>query len=387
MDSHDSFPQFNHFPLEIRRLIWKSCLPRRIAEEDFPFTLLDGKDGRQACWPVRTLLQNARVPLLAMVCREARAMVFEWGGHQVSQDTTSLDSIWLQSTIDRACHLNWTRRRDEEYYSINNCDDSELENCVVIMVIYRAHHVYDMRASFVGELPFPFDLRKLMDSMSLAPTDTDLLGSEYMASTIPSIHLDPYRSGNRPSISLFGLQGDAPVQTVNFDDVAQLRQLYELFNSDPALREAEPHVEKLFDLILSPVFHKAVFSWQEKVRWLLQVTVWRQLQKGDDLETFGGTDLRSAWTPPLPEEQELMQMDQFMPNEEHPWWREHAERYIPQVVPQIMVRLCDNECYREERRSEMLGEVWFPNHMVCKVRKRVLGRIIPWAGELTPWDH
>lgn len=68
MDAHDSFPRFNHFPLEIRRLIWKCCLPRRIAEEDFPFTLLDGKESRQACWPVRTVLQNARVPLLALVC-------------------------------------------------------------------------------------------------------------------------------------------------------------------------------------------------------------------------------------------------------------------------------------------------------------------------------
>lgn len=96
MDTNGSLPQFSLFPLEIRRLIWKSCLPRRIAEEDFPYTLLDGKEGRQACWPVRSVLQNARVPLLATVCAESREVVFEWGGHQVSQDETSLKSIWLQ---------------------------------------------------------------------------------------------------------------------------------------------------------------------------------------------------------------------------------------------------------------------------------------------------
>ena len=107
MDPPNSFPQFNHFPLELRRLVWKCCLPRRIAEEDFPFTLLDGKESRQACWPVRTTLQNARVPLLALVCREAREVVFEWGGHQISYDKTSLRSIWVQPKIDRALHINW----------------------------------------------------------------------------------------------------------------------------------------------------------------------------------------------------------------------------------------------------------------------------------------
>ncbi|KAH9203509.1 hypothetical protein DL95DRAFT_237569, partial [Leptodontidium sp. 2 PMI_412] len=78
-----------------------------IAEEDFPFTLLDGKESRQAYWPIRTTLQNARVPLLATVCAEARAVVFEWGGHQMSYDRTSLYSIWLQPKIDRAIHINW----------------------------------------------------------------------------------------------------------------------------------------------------------------------------------------------------------------------------------------------------------------------------------------
>jgi len=91
--SHNTFPQFNLFPLEIRRQIWTACLPRRIAEEDIPFTLLDGKESRQACWPVRTVLLNARVPLLAAVNSGARAVVFECGGHQITQDQLSLKTI------------------------------------------------------------------------------------------------------------------------------------------------------------------------------------------------------------------------------------------------------------------------------------------------------
>ena len=107
MNTYDSFPEFSTFPSEVRRLIWKCCLPRRIAEVDFPFTLLDGKDSRQACWPNRTTYQNARVPVIAAVCREAREVVSECGAHKETQDDTSLRSIWIQPKIDRALHLNW----------------------------------------------------------------------------------------------------------------------------------------------------------------------------------------------------------------------------------------------------------------------------------------
>ncbi|KAH7357087.1 hypothetical protein BKA65DRAFT_580381 [Rhexocercosporidium sp. MPI-PUGE-AT-0058] len=84
---------------------------------------------------------------------------------------------------------------------------------------------------------------------------------------------------------------------------------------------------------------------------------------GDELKTFGGTDPGSVWKPPVPKGQKYMQMDQFVPNEEHMWWDEHAERCTPKVVPQVMLRLCENQCYKEERRPEMFGKVWFPNQM------------------------
>ena len=54
------------------------------------------------------------------------------------------------------------------------------------------------------------------------------------------------------------------MHTVNYNDLPQLRQLYELFKSDAALKEAEPHVEELFDVILGPEFYKAVLVWRRK---------------------------------------------------------------------------------------------------------------------------
>ncbi|KAG4425035.1 hypothetical protein IFR04_001805 [Cadophora malorum] len=277
--THDTFPQCNLFPLEIRRQIWKACLHRRIAEEDIPFTLLDGKESRQACWPVRTVLLNARVPLLVSVNSEARAVVFESGRHQITQDHLSLKPIWLQPKIDRALHVNWTRRRDEEYYRINNAMDSELEGAPVMILVNRANYVYNMRVSIVADYIFQFNLEVLMNCSSPALPDTDSMGNDFMTSAIPQIVMDAaYEDVNRRArdlddmlcmfygrenkaifttvvaislhvdreaalaSGLFGLQADAPVQTVDCNDLPRLRQFYKLFKSDTALKEAEPHV-------------------------------------------------------------------------------------------------------------------------------------------------
>jgi hypothetical protein len=164
MDTYDLFPEFITFPVEIRRLIWRCCLPRRIAEVDFPYTLLDGKDSRQACWPNRTIYQNARVPLVAAVCREAREVVFEYGSQQLSQEKTSLKTIWLQPKIDRALHLNWTRRRNEAFYMKWDSYIPDFEDTPLHMHICEARWVYGMRVSLFGELLSPFDLRELMGS-------------------------------------------------------------------------------------------------------------------------------------------------------------------------------------------------------------------------------
>jgi hypothetical protein len=383
MDIYDSFPEFSTFPVEIRCLVWMWCLPRRIAEIDLPHTLLDRKDSRQACWPNRTIYQNARVPLVAAVCREAREVVFERGARQVSQESTSLESIWLQPKTDRPLHLNWTRRRDEAYYTKWDAYIPPYEDTPLLMHICTARWVYGMRVSLVGELLFPFDLRELMDSSP--PSITNSVPSENPSMPVGDVLEDANAVDYQPIIDLvddhtiyvtlvaislhvdrvaalrsnfFGLLADAPVQTIDYDDVPQLRQFYQLFNSDPALKEAEPHVEKLFNVLLSPVFQVAVLSWKAKIRWLLQAAAWKDMQKGEDLKTFE-TDPRSVWTPPVPKEQYFLHMDQFMPNEDHPWWGEHTERKMTKVVPQVMVRVCDNQCHSEERRPEMFGEVWF----------------------------
>ncbi|KAL2070680.1 hypothetical protein VTL71DRAFT_13706 [Oculimacula yallundae] len=289
----------------------------------FPFTLLDGKESREACWPVRTCLQNARVPILASVCSEAREVVFEWGGHQVSQDQTSLKSIWLQPKIDTALHLNWTRRRDEEYYSSNNCGDTDFNNSTVEMLTYRA---------------IPTE-QFLQSNSCILFNETGENKAIYATVVAISIHVDRIAA---LASGFFGLQADAL-----------------LFNSDATLEKAEPYVGKLFKIMLSPEFYAAVLSWQKT--------------HVKHVENFGGIDPRSVWTPLMPPEQEVMAMDQFLPKEDSSWWSEYAEKYLPKVVPQIMLRFCDNQCYKDKRRPEEFGEVYFCEDSVRNVKERGLG--------------
>ncbi len=302
MDTHDLLSQFefNNFPLEIRRLIWKCCLPRRIAEEDFPFTLLDGKESRQACWPIRTIFQNARVPFLASVCREAREVVFECGEQLEMHDQTSLASIWIQPKIDRALHLNWTRRRNEAFFMLNDDYIPPFEDTPVVDLVCRARYTYDtcMRTSLVGDLFYPFDLEGLLDESKQqhhhdttsdftmsgigipcigipcmpvedefehATTEdlfqiVDVAGDQTIYVTLLAISLHVDKTTALAS-GLFGLQGDATVQTIDYNDSPQRHQFYKLFNSDPTIVEMEPLTAKLFQAILGPAFHTAVMSW------------------------------------------------------------------------------------------------------------------------------
>lgn len=300
----------------------------------------------------------------------------------VLQERTSLRSLWLQPKIDRALHLNWTRRRNEAYYEKWDNNIPDFEDTPLLMHISLARWYYGMRVSLVAELLVPFDLRELLDSPppsiidsvpfaiqslpvgeayeSASVVDTELIirhvddNDRTIDVTLVAISLHIDRAAALES-GLFGLLADATVQTIDYDDVPQLRQFYQLFSSDSALKEAEPQVEKMFNVLLSSGFQVAVLSWKAKVKWLLQAVTWREMQ---ELKTFGDTDPQSVWTPPVPKEQTLLRMDQFMPDEDHSWWEEHVESKLPHVVPQIMVRLCDNQCYSEERRPEMFGEVW-----------------------------
>lgn len=396
MDHSDPFPQFSQFPLEIRRLIWKSCLPRRIAEEDCPYSILDGKHSRQSCWPRKTTYKNAQVPLLASVCREAREVVFHWGSYQRSQDMTSLSWIWLQPKIDTALHINWTRDRGDFFWAEYNGLYTPFDDTTVFMLVYRAS-VQKLPASLVGDFFYPLNVGDYIDIPSssssssassnsaslVTDTPTMPLGAGFLTDergedlrniidvfcsctinvTVVAISLHIDRMGALNS-GLFGLQADAPVQTVNYDDMPHLCQFYELFKSQSQLEEVEPDVKRLFGFIIGPEFCAAVLSWQKSVKWLMQAVRWNDMQLREGCKIFGNADPRELWVPPIPREESYLRMNTFMPNEEHWWWKEQAR--LPTLVPQVMFRFCESRCFEEDQRPENFGDLGISNQTYHK---------------------
>lgn len=78
-----AFPKFSELPTELRRQIWRSCLPHRVAELDTPFYEYYGMVDREnsgGCLLEPTSRANAVPPVITRVCHESRMVALEHGG-------------------------------------------------------------------------------------------------------------------------------------------------------------------------------------------------------------------------------------------------------------------------------------------------------------------
>jgi hypothetical protein len=357
--NNDSFHYFSQLPLELRRLIWTHCLPHRIAEGDTPDFLLDGNESRQACWADRITHQNAQPPAIAFVNSESRQVALEEGRWLDLQDTTSLESIWVQPRRD-VLHLNWTRLR---YNVWGNADDP---SSPIAMFLWRAEDL-GMQPSVVAEIMHPFSLKAPLDgadgadasdSPSLLYHDgrnKDVGDMAYCAESqsrldvamaAVSLHI-PREAALRSG--LFGLLGDAPVQMVDVGDEARLREFQALFREHAS--EKEPAVQTLFEAFTSSRFQTAVEAWKRQAEWILLAYMWQRARM-DHVDILG-TNPGSAWVPYL-SEREFLRMSEYLPDEDHPWVKQ-ARQSAPELRPRIMVRYCTNECYINERLPKNFG--------------------------------
>lgn len=110
---------------ELRRAIWKLCLPHRVVELDIP------SNGHidTYCQLWRTSSINSRPPIITRVCCEARQVAFEKGG--LTWDVIGVDdgpvwwannsnlTPWFNPTTD-IVHLNWFPPYDLDYVSSGN---------------------------------------------------------------------------------------------------------------------------------------------------------------------------------------------------------------------------------------------------------------------------
>ncbi|QKX54056.1 uncharacterized protein TRUGW13939_01139 [Talaromyces rugulosus] len=359
---NNSFHSFPRLPLELRRIIWKLCLPCRIAEEDAVVFDLNGRESRQACYSIRTTRLNAQPPVIAFVNSESRQVALE-EGHMLVETTTefSMRSLWVQPHRD-VLHLNWNRL----YYACAMAYDptSPMES-----FLWKAEEL-GMQCSMIAEIIHSFSLKALLDdpnSSNASDPPKNLPGEEWHIlerEKYPEIAELALSTMNRcylpiPAVlnitmaavslhipkeaalksGLFGLLGDAPIQVVDVGDRVALWEFQTLFRQYALGKE--PAVQTLFDLFASSRFETAVKTWVRQAEWCIIQGRWHY-QKS--------RDLGSTWIPYLPDIK-YFSMSEYLPNENHPWVKE-ARQDMPKLRPRIMVRYCSNECYIKERLPE-----------------------------------
>ncbi|UKZ78341.1 hypothetical protein TrVFT333_006078 [Trichoderma virens FT-333] len=367
----DSFHYFSK-PPEIRRYIWHYCLPCRVAEEDVPYLLLDGNESRQACWANASTHQNARPPTIAFVNRESRHVALEHGQNFEPPDSHSLDSVWLQPDRD-VLLLNYTKICDLVMYG-----HVDRTSSVVLLFLWRAEEL-QMQPCVVAELLHSFNLKTLLDGDDASDSPRvpqEKLGNPYsddiasyteciqeqkmvldVAMAAVSLHITTEAAMGS---GLFGLLGDAPVQLVDFDDEARLRQFYELFKEHSL--DYEPAVQTLFELFLSSRFRTAVENWTRQADWVILANLWHYARNSKDYQDILGAHPGSVWTPRLDEDILYFAMDDYLPNDDHPWVKQAKEK-APRLRPQVMVRYCTRKCYTKERLPDYHATNlwWNPN--------------------------
>ncbi|KAJ5705769.1 hypothetical protein N7536_001458 [Penicillium majusculum] len=262
-----------------------------------------------------------------------------------------MESLWVQPHRD-VLHLNWTRLAYASWGV-----DSDAPGWVDEFLLQAKD--LGMRPSIAADLIHVFSLKAVLDCAG----DADALGTHnpfhFGISDIAKIFYhcrgegadDPWRGVGSLHITkkvalrsgLFGLLGDAPVQMVDVDDEARLREFQALYRKHAL--EKEPVVQPLFETFTSSLFKMAVEIWKSKAEWTILAYMW-QSARDRNLDILG-TNPGSAWLPQL-SEQEYIYMDQYLPNEQHPWVK-HARHTAPKLRLRIMVRYCTNQCYIKER--------------------------------------
>ncbi|UKZ59239.1 uncharacterized protein TrAtP1_000557 [Trichoderma atroviride] len=311
---------------------------------------------------------SQQCPVIAMVNKEAQKIAKEHGRMIQMQESTNLDSIWVQPRKD-VLHLNWTRMRYVACYG-----DPDAFRSPLAMFVWQAEEL-GMQPSVVAEILHPFSIKALLggSSASESPSvdyvsveNNDLADTADCAShadrtdqhlniTMAAVSLHITRNAVLRS-GLFGLLGDAPVQMVDFDDDNRLGQFHELFKQNAM--DEEPEVPILFDTFQTFQFRTAVEMWTRQAEWMIFACMWQRAQqpiytKGSETSIYIdeiGTKPSLAWLPELLEKVSI-DMDEHSPNMDHPWVKK-AFRIAPRLRPQIMVRYCTKKCYIKDKHLE-----------------------------------
>lgn len=333
------FILFPELPRELRRAIWKLCLPRRVLELDSP----RNDAVRPSCEHRHSSRLNTRYPIITRVCHESREVAFENGnmlGEYADLDqvgyfsASALSERWFCPATD-IVHLHW-----DGHFDVMTPDNL---NPIFFFLSIAAKS--SSPASIVADLVGGGLLRNYSSDQD-GPNFDPLEGaSDYtVALEVINLHISFKQA---TSSGLFGRLGEERVQLIDADDLETIHKYYDLWISGPR-RDRDP--ASFFELALSPeAFRQRLQIWHTafRTKWLRHK--WKGVRDESLLEAASSIwlrhDVNQIETPLEVWNGRTRFSDiQVLANEDHPWVKQMLS-LLPKFSPVIMFRFCERECY------------------------------------------
>ncbi|OAQ77754.1 hypothetical protein VFPBJ_08226 [Purpureocillium lilacinum] len=347
-----TFPQFSALPPELRRLIWRHCLPRRVAEVDIPrignehMGIFYG-DGSKECLLRETSRRNAAPPTVSRVCRESREVALEAGHFLHYGAFQGMENVWVQPARD-VLHLNWERE-----WCIADGDMAGAESALPYFFSRAAKE--NMIPSVCADLFLPFDINRdasCSDNFSDEDPDDarwfdpDSVDEVLLVENAPKIVLVAVvlmllHSTETEAIDsgLFGLCGEERIQMIDFDDAPKVSAFFEFWKETANSQRETSSATYFRDMRDSDEFQKKCQDWVKRAKIHLFGHLWFQARS---LGFAGIDDPDNIWVPAVTGDM-VPWNPTNRPNLDHPWAIQQWAR-LPRLVPKVVFIQCSESC-------------------------------------------
>lgn len=340
----EEFTLFPQLPPELRRLIWKECLPKtRVFDTMLPCLVYEKSRCRGNGWASR---ESWRPPVITRVCQESRAVAHETGRVLFHEDDPKvpdyIESMWSDATTDIVAQYWCPGLESIMLWALDNPD------------AYLFHYAAWYRGTLIAEVRLRSALRSSSDNSDWAVLAQ--LKDCYVCLENPvMIHLtrkEMLLSG------LFGHLGEEYIQLVDPADAQTLKKFHHLAMTSS---QQLPETLEFFEYLHTLTFQYKTHNWTRDTltRWVYQE--WLQAKQTGfagishpERIWLGprapGMDGR-PFNPLAPESYNTYGMwfnmsdaVHFSYNGKHPWVGEKLAR-APTFYPRIMIRPCIKRCW------------------------------------------
>ncbi|KAJ5455620.1 uncharacterized protein N7458_003884 [Penicillium daleae] len=347
--SGPEFHLFNQLPTELRRMIWKLCLPSRVVELNHARwvafdTLCDGE------W---TSIQNTLPPPISQVNREARAVamevaVFKWtidSRHKTSKSW----GLWFQRKKDTIVMYRKDVAPFGYYYQDYPFDE----------VVRKWFAKKALGTAVFSEMINPWNRYSGTQGLEAGMQHAPKTGWNDPMIILESIPIHARRE-EVLAAGVFGKLADEPIQLVDPLDAEHIRQYYQLYQDLPKTRPQSPSAQRFFEVYAKhpgrvEVFQGLVRDWIEQGKAREFQHLWEKWKAARD-DNFSGIDHpEMIWIGPaaanMLDERILIlgsvdggiNLKLFRPNETHSWVQ--ANLVKSSFTPRIMFRWCADSCW------------------------------------------